>query len=151
MKKILIILLGLIFLFPGVVCAHRVHISSRIKEVGIKSWYGGGDPIRGGEVKIHILKNGAEELYLEGLTNENGEYSFPHKIGVNAYRVEVESTRLPGHRTETIVNMTTMQSGKGGNGGCAELPPYQGVIAGIGYLLGLAGIAMIYLAKKQNA
>jgi len=150
MRKTLTLLLAL-FILSGMVNSHRVHISSRIGEIKIKSWFGGGEPIRDGIVQIYTIKDGVEELYTEGFTDEKGEYGFPHKIGINAYRVEVESTHLPGHRAETIVNITAIHSGEEDIGRETELPPYQGIIAGLGYLVGLAGIAMIYLARQQNA
>jgi len=150
MKKFLIALTILLIL-SGMAAAHRVHISSRIGEIRVKSWFGGGKPITDGTVRIYAIKDGIEEFYLEGVTDEKGEYGFPPKIGADAYRVEIESTDLPGHRVEEIINMTSMQSAGEGIKGETELFPYQGIIAGLGYLLGLAGIAMLYLARKKNA
>lgn len=117
----------------------------------MKSWFGGGKPIADGTVRIYAIKDGIEEFYLEGVTDEKGEYGFQPKIGTDAYRVEIESTDLPGHRVEEIINMTSMQSAGEGIRGETELSTYQGIIAGLGYLLGLAGIAMLYLARKKNA
>ena len=148
MKKILIVLVALLIL-SGIVNSHRVHISSRIGELKVKSWFGGGEPIKDGKVTVYTIKDGVEEFYIEGITDKGGEYGFPPKIGVTAYRVEVESTHLPGHRVETIVNISAIKSAGEGISGGTELPPYQGIIAGVGYLLGLAGIVMIYLARKN--
>jgi len=150
MRNILVVLIALILL-SGMVNAHRVHISTRIGEIRVKSWFGGGKPIQEGKVTVYLIKDGAEEFYLEGFTDERGEYSFQPKIGVDAYRVEVESTHMPGHRAEKIVNLTSGQSWGEGTDESTGLPPYQGILAGIGYLFGLAGIAMIYVARKKNA
>jgi len=147
MKRMCVMLLTVVILSSGMVGAHRVHGSYRISEVTVRSWFGGGKPIINGSVEVYAIRDGVEELYVEGFTDEYGEYRFTPKIGVPAYKVDVESTRLPGHRTEILVNMSAAPE-LGGE----ELPTYKGVIAGFGYLAGLCGLAMMHLArKKKNA
>ncbi len=151
MKNVLVIVILFIVFSSGMVHAHRVHVTTRVGEIKVKAWFGGGEPIRDGDVRVYVLQDGGEELYVEGTTDDEGEYSFPHKIGVTAYRVEIECTHMPGHRAETVLNMTSAQSEVMGGELCTELPPYQGVIAGVGYLIGLAGFTMIYLSRRRNA
>ncbi|MGB2728665.1 MAG: hypothetical protein WBD09_09355 [Halobacteriota archaeon] len=124
--------------------AHRVHVRSEIGEIGVKAWFGGGEPMRDADVKVYAIKGGEEELYKEGKTDENGKFGFAPKIGVEEYKVVVESPG--GHKGETVVNLT--QAASPGDG--TEMPLYTRVIAGFGYLIGLAGAAMAYMGWKQK-
>lgn len=127
-----------------IVSAHRVHVRSDIEEIGVKAWFGGGEPMRDADVKVYAIKEGEEELYKEGKTDENGKFDFAPKIGIEEYKVVVESPG--GHKGETVVNLT--QAASPGDG--TEMPLYARVIAGFGYLLGLAGAAMLYMGWKQK-
>ncbi|MBP2030590.1 nickel transport protein [Methanohalophilus levihalophilus] len=129
------------------VSAHRVYLMEQVNEVEIKAWYGGGDPIINGEITVYAIKNGDEEVYLEGVTDEEGLYHFTPKLGVSEYRVIVSQM---GHQDELNFNL------KGETGDVAsetspentELPLAANIVAGIGYIAGIAGIAMILKARK---
>ncbi len=127
-----------------IVSAHRVHVRSEIGEIGVKAWFGGGEPMRDADVKVYAIKGGEEELYKDGKTDENGKFGFAPKIGIEEYKVVVESPG--GHKGETVVNLT--QAASPGEG--TEMPLYTRVIAGFGYLLGLAGAAMAYMSWKMK-
>lgn len=127
-----------------IVSAHRVSVRWDIGEIGIKAWFGGGEPMRDADVTVYAIKEGEEKLYKEGKTDENGKFGFAHKIGVQEYKVVVEASG--GHRGETVVNLT--QAASPGEG--TELPLYTRVIAGFGYLGGLAGAAMLYMSWKMK-
>ncbi len=77
-------------------------------------------------------------------------YYFVPKIGVSEYRVVVEAT---GHRGEETVNLskgaglTEAEQAEAEKEGAL---PITGMIAGLGYLAGLAGIAMIITAWKMK-
>jgi len=128
---VLALLLILCMALMPPVSAHRVYVAEQVTDVQVKAWYGGGDPMAG-----------AEELYLKNKTDEKGIFRFEPKLGVSGYRVVVEAT---GHRAEQTFNLM------GGSGQeAAELPLFARVLAGFGYLAGLAGIAMIITARKMK-
>ena len=152
---ILIILIALL-ISCSIVSAHRVHISTRIGEISVKSWYGGGAPLKDANVTVYLQKgtgggDGTEELYATGVTDENGEFGFPPKIGTDEYRIVVESTHLPGHGVETTINMDDFQSGEA-QGDCQNTggSEYGGIIAGFGYLAGLVGVSLMYASRKKQ-
>ncbi len=142
----IIIIAALLVLSCGLASAHRIHVSTQIGEISVKSWIGGGSPVKEGDVKVYMITEGVEELYLEGTTDLNGEFGFPPKIGVKEYRIVVEPTDLPGHKAETILNMTQLQSCESGEG----MPTYLGVISGLGYLAGLAGLSSMWIYRKKQ-
>ncbi|HIE31292.1 MAG TPA: hypothetical protein EYP67_02780 [Methanosarcinales archaeon] len=128
--------------------AHRVIVQGRVSEIQIKAYFGGGDatPMADADVEIYAIRDGQEELYLTGKADEDGMYYFPPLIGVSEYRAVVEES---GHKGEEMVNLT-------GGAGLAEAEqeeeglPLTETIAGLGYLAGLAGIAMILAARKMR-
>jgi len=149
--RILLVLALLLILCTALVplaSAHRVIVQGQVSEIQIKAYYGGGsaDPMTDADVEIYAIKDGQEELYLTGKTNDAGMYYFAPKIGVSEYRVVVEAT---GHRGEETVNLS-------GGAGLTEAEqaeaglPVTGIISGFGYLAGLAGIAMIITARKMK-
>jgi len=130
--------------------AHRVIVRGAVHEIEIRAYYGGGsaDPMAYADVEVYAVRDGQEELYKTGETDENGMFYFPPEIGVSEYRAVVEAT---GHRGEEWVNLTE-------GAGITEAEqeeadeeaglPLSQMIAGFGYLAGLAGIAMILTARK---
>ena len=127
--------------------AHRVIVQGQVSEIQIKAYYGGGaaTPMADGDVEIYAIKDGQEELYLTGKTDDAGMFYFAPKIGVSEYRVAVEAT---GHKGEETVNLA---EGAGITEAEKEAGlPVTGIITGFGYLAGLAGIAMIITARKMK-
>ena len=139
------LLLVLSCLSISVVSAHRMHVVHKISEIEIEAYFGGGSPCRDAEVMIY--DNGGN-LYMNGVTDEEGKFGFLPKIGMDEYRVVVNATHMPGHRGETTINLGQDVAEAGGTG--AELPLYSRIIAGFGYLIGIAGAAMAYMGWKQK-
>ena len=125
------------------VSAHRLHIHHEIGAIEIKTYYGGGNPCRDANVAVYDKEG---NLYLEGNTDEDGKFSFPPKIGMKEYTVVVDAVHMPGHKAETVINLS--QEAASASAGEMELPLYTRVIAGFGYLIGLAGAAMLYMGWK---
>ncbi len=143
MRRLIIAAL-LLLLVSGVACAHRVHIQPEVGRIDIKVYFGGGDPAQNFDVKVYRNVSGVESLYAEGKTNETGWFSFEPTPG-GTWRVVAEG--LGGHRAETVIDGTVM----GGAGSITgEVPLYLRVIAGIGYLVGLAGAATGYMGWKAR-
>ena len=146
----------LLILCMALICppasAHRVIVQGQVSEIQIKAYYGGGsaDPMVDADVVVYAIKGDGEELYETGKTDDAGMYYFVPKIGVSEYRVVVEAT---GHRGEETVNLskgaglTEAEQAEAEKEGAL---PITGMIAGLGYLAGLAGIAMIITAWKMK-
>lgn len=129
----------------SVTTAHRLHVVPALSELEIEAYFGGGSPVQDAEVTVYD-KGG--NLYLEGMTDEEGKFHFPPKIGMLEYKVVVNATHMPGHKGETTINLSQVGAEAGGTS--AELPLYSRIIAGFGYLIGIGGVAMAYMGWKQK-
>jgi len=143
---LLLVLLLLVLSSAGGVSGHRLHIHHQVGAIDIKAYYGGGTPCRDANVTIYDDQG---NLYLVGVTDESGEFSFPPKIGLDEYTVIVESTHMVGHRGETTINMSSSSGGASGSSG-EEMPLYMRIVAGLGYLLALGGAAAAYSGWKMK-
>ena len=126
--------------------AHRVVVVGQVHEMQVMAYYGGGAPMVDADVEIYAIKNGQEDLYLTGKTDLEGLFYFKPKIGVSEYRAVVEAT---GHKGEEFVNLTAGAGVSGAEQEGIGLPLMQ-MFAGFGYLLGIAGIAMLLKARKME-
>ena len=130
------------------VSAHRLLIDHEIGEIGIKAYFEGGSPCRDANVKVY---DNESNLYIEGVTDDKGTFGFPPKAGMEEYLVTVDAVHMPGHKAKTVINLGQVAAGAGADAGSAggtEMPLYMRIIAGLGYLLGLAGAAMGYMGWK---
>lgn len=145
MACVFAVLVVLSCLSISVASAHRMHVVHTLSELEIEAYFGGGAPVQDAEVTVYD-KGG--NLYLEGTTDEEGKFLFPPKIGMDEYKVVVNATHMPGHKGETTINLGQDVAEAGGTG--AEMPLYSNIIAGFGYLIGIAGVAMAYMCWKQK-
>lgn len=127
----------------GTVSAHRIYVDVTSQDVEIEAYYGDGTPVRNADVTVY-LPNG--DVYVTNKTDDDGRFTFEVKsVDAEYLVIEVEQT---GHKAEVILGTGVGSSGD-------EVPPYQAAIAGLGYLLGLAGIATLYatwrMRKKEGA
>jgi len=134
----------ILILVAGSAGAHRLYIDYRIGKIEIESFYGGGSPCQDAIVKVY---NNKEELLQEGKTDKEGKYSFSPVIGVNEYKIIVEPTHMPGHRAERIVNLKAIDVSKVK---AEELPLFSKVLAGFGWLAGIAGASMAYIGWREK-
>ena len=147
MFTIFVVLLVLSCLSISAVSAHRLHIHHEIGAIEIKTYYGGGNPCRDANVAVYDKEG---NLYLEGNTDEDGKFSFPPKIGMKEYTVVVDAVHMPGHKAETVINLSQEAASAGAGGMGTEMPLYTRAIAGFGYLIGLAGAALAYMGWKMK-
>ncbi|RJS84908.1 carboxypeptidase regulatory-like domain-containing protein [Methanophagales archaeon] len=150
MKRKFVAILALLLVLSCVsiseVSAHRLLIDHEIGEIGIKAYFEGGSPCQDANVRVYDNEG---NLYLEGVTDDEGKFSFPPKIGMEEYTVAVDAVHMPGHKAETVINLSQAAAGAGaGSAGGTEMPLYTRVIAGFGYLIGLAGAAMVYMSWR---
>lgn len=131
------------------VSAHRVYLQEQVTEIEMRAWYGGGDPMANAEIMVYSIKNEQEELYLEGTTDEEGYYYFSPKLGVSEYKVVVSQM---GHQEELAFNLKGETGDTSSETGSetAELPLAANIIAGLGYIAGITGVAMILKARKMQ-
>ena len=141
--SLLVLVLILCTVLIPAVSAHRVHVRELISKVEIKAWYGGGGPMANADVEIYSIRDGQEDLYLEGKTDEKGLYYFTPELGTTSYRVVVE---LTGHKGELEFDLTA-----GSQPEDAELPLYLSILVGFGFLAGIGGITAYLSARKMKA
>jgi nickel transport protein len=128
------------------VSAHRLIIDHGIGEIEINAHFEGAGPCQDANVKVY---DDESNLYMEGVTDDKGSFGFPPKIGIDEYTVAVDAVHMPGHKAKTVINLSQTAVGTGaGSAGGTEMPLYTRIIAGLGYLIGLAGAAMAYVGWK---
>ena len=143
MKKMMIIAAVALFsalFFSGLfsiaeATPHRMYIDYEVKKIDIRVYYGGGTPAREADVKVYEPDG---SLYLEGETDDEGRFSFEPAAMEGDWKIVAEHS---GHRAE--VDLT------GGSGG-TEMPLYTRIIAGFGYLIGVAGLAIGYMGWRAR-
>jgi len=117
---------------------HRVHLDVISQTVEVEAYYGDGKPVRNGTITVY-RENG--EIFLKGTTDDDGRFSFKvDEEMAGVLTIEIEQT---GHRAEVEIGSYVHRDGD-------DFPmPYR-VIAGFGYLLGLAGLASLYAGWKMK-
>ncbi|WP_129598083.1 peptidase associated/transthyretin-like domain-containing protein [Methanohalophilus profundi] len=147
--NMLMLALILAMLATPAVSAHRVYLMHQVNEVEVKAWYGGGDPIANAEITIYAIKDGEEEIYIEDVTDEDGMYYFSPKLGVDEYRIIVSQM---GHQDEIEINLKGEGESAVENNSTddTEPPLTANIVAGIGYILGFAGIGLYARARKMQ-
>lgn len=146
---ILVSVLGL----SGIVSAHRMQVDAEVKtyevmEVEIEAYYGDGKAVKAGDVTV-LRASG--DTFVTGKTNDEGKFSFQinSTVGNETLTIEVKQT---GHKAIYEIEV----SGKmdkiilKGSGEEGSMPTYQGIVAGFGYLLGLAGLVSLFIAWRLN-
>lgn len=137
-KRWLVMLVLALLLFAGTSTAHRMMMGYRVNELQINAMYDDGTPAQG--VKIEVYEDG--EPYAEGSTDSKGRYIFrPDEARVEDLTFVSTSA---GHRAEISLNLEEEREGAG------DMPVPMKVAAGFGYLIGLAGISMIYVSRKKR-
>ena len=144
-KKILkIICLTLLLLTTASVSvsAHRIYLDVVQQTITVEAYFGDGKAAKNAEITVYTSDGG---IYLTGTTDEDGRFSFDITEDVDSENMTVEVEQV-GHKDSVTIGS--------GSAACAAddaFLPFQ-VIAGLGYLLGLAGIASLYSSwKTKNA
>jgi nickel transport protein len=134
----LMVLALTLLLSVGTGSAHRMLIGYQIKDLQLNAIYDDGTPAAG--VDMEVYKDG--ELYAEGITDSSGTFLFKPKMGDRIEDLTVVASSV-GHRAEL-----SLDPGDEGDSPSGELPLTVKVAAGLGYLVGLAGLSMIYVSRK---
>jgi len=117
---------------------HRIHLDVISQTVEVEAYYGDGKPIRNGTITVY-RENG--DILLRGTTDNDGKFSFRVDEEVSGtLTIEIEQT---GHRAEVEIGSHVQRDGN-------DFPMVYRMIAGFGYLVGLAGISSLYTVWKMK-
>ncbi len=116
---------------------HNILINYQVGRVDMVVYFSGGTPAQNAHVTVYKPDG---TIYLEGETNDKGEFSFEPTVMQGEWKVVAEHS---GHRAEVSI-------GEESEGGTSEMPLYITVTAGLGYLIGLGGAAIGYMGWKAR-
>jgi len=116
--------------------AHRMMLGYNVKEVQVTALYDDGTPAQG--VEIDVMSSG--KSIAQGVTDEHGVYTFRPESSTGELEFISSSA---GHRAELSLDLVEKKQQD-------EITLPLRVAAGLGYLLGVAGLAMIYLSRKSS-
>ena len=117
--------------------AHNIIINYQVGRIDMVVYFSGATPAQNAHVTVYEPDG---TIYLEGETNEKGEFSYEPTVMQGEWKIVAEHS---GHRAEIIV-------GEEIQGGTSEMPLYITVTAGLGYLIGLGGAAAAYMGWKSR-
>jgi nickel transport protein len=115
---------------------HRMMMGYKVNELQVTTLYDDGTPAQG--VEIEALCDA--KPIANGLTDEKGAFTF--KPGENIGELTFVGSSA-GHRAELSLNLAQRRQADE-----TSLP--MRALAGLGYLLGIAGLAMIYISWKDR-
>lgn len=127
---------AMLLLSAGTADAHRMLLGYKVNELQLKAMYDDGTPAQGAEVVVH--KDG--QMIYNGTTNDEGELLFHPEDDLGTLTF---ISSAAGHRAQLSLNIEQEKTD-------AEMPLAARVAAGLGYLLGVAGISMIYVTRKKG-
>ncbi|WNY28240.1 hypothetical protein MmiEs2_04240 [Methanimicrococcus stummii] len=142
-------------LFIAPAAAHGVYMSwtQTGDQVQIHAYYQGNDPMANCDLTVETLDaSGKATAYITGKTDANGDYTFDLKSGVSSYRVKVVEGE---HAVSKKIDVNSGSSGSGTGGGSSggifgtEGPSLFTIGAGLGWIVGIAGIIMYLQARKE--
>ena len=128
--------------------AHKVNIFAYVEgdTVYTESYFPDGKKVKGGIIEVY--DNNGEKL-LEGVTDNEGKFNFKPtkkddlKIVVNASLGHRNSYILSQHEFSAPVIRKHTRLKK-------DRISYKDVIAGIGYIFGITGVAFYFLNKRKK-
>lgn len=131
--------------------AHGAYVKAvSDEEIKVYAWYQGGMPISNAECEVYIKeKDGkeTEELYVNGKTDSEGYFSFKKADNVTKYLVKVKDGE---HLAQKVIDADAAESNTHGTA-VEQKPDFITIFAGLGWILGLTGIALyIFTYKKMK-
>jgi nickel transport protein len=134
-----LLLVGL-FTPPTPAMAHHMYLTYKTKEIEVLVEFEGGSVAQEARVIVYS-PDGA--VYVEGVTDENGKFSFEPGEMEGRWKIVSEHT---GHKKTVLLEGSEIVE----SGGGPELPVYTRIAAGFGYLVGIAGIALLIMSRKKS-
>ncbi|MDQ1312130.1 MAG: nickel transport protein [Euryarchaeota archaeon] len=136
-RSFYVIVMALLLFLAGTADAHRMLLGYKVNELQLKAMYDDGTPAQ--SVVIEVLKDGLS--ILNGTTDDKGEFLFCPQGDISDLTFISSSV---GHRAELSLNLRQENAD-------SQMPLAGRVAAGIGYLLGIAGISMIYVVRRKRS
>jgi nickel transport protein len=120
----------------GVSDGHRMMMGYQVNELQVTALYDDGTPAQGANIEVQS----EGKSIAQGVTDEMGTYTIRPDNGGREITIVSYSA---GHRADLTLNLAQKRQEE-------EVSLPLRVAAGLGYLLGIAGIAMIYLSRKRK-
>lgn len=133
------VLLAGLFALPAPTMAHNMYLTYKTKEIEVLVEFEGGGVAQEARVTVYSPDG---VVYAEGVTDENGTFTFEPGDMEGTWKIVAEHS---GHKKTVLMEGTEAQSGGG-----LEMPLYTRIIAGFGYLAGIAGIAILIMNRKAK-
>ncbi len=132
--RLALVLLLLLAVHP---CSgHRMMMGYQVNEVQVTALYDDGTPAQGAEIEV---KSGGETIE-KGITNDRGAYVFRPGRRMEDLTFVSYST---GHRAELSLDLEQKEAQE-------HISRPLRAASGLGYLLGVAGSAMIFISRKKK-
>lgn len=132
--RLAMVLLLLLTVHPS--SGHRMMMGYQVNEIQVTALYDDGTPAQG--VDIEVQSNG--QIIERGVTDDRGAYVVRPGKGTGDLKFVSYST---GHRAELDLDLEQKEAEE-------QVSRPIRVAAGLGYLLGAAGLAMIFITRKKR-
>jgi len=140
-------LLAILVSLPSEALSHRVNIFAWLEgdTVVTACDFGKNSPVKNGKITVYDLSGGSE--LLQGATDAEGRFRFPVPAAADGLRIRVNAGE--GHQNEWRMEADEMSGTK------PARPPETGpaardIVGGIGWLVGLAGIALHIRDRRRR-
>ena len=134
--KALLALFLLLLLTVNPTSGHRMMMGYQVNEIQVTALYDDGTPAQG--VEIEVQSEG--ETIEKGVTNDKGTYVVRPDEGTGDLTFVSYST---GHRADLKLDLSQKEAQE-------QVSRPIRAAAGLGYLLGAAGLAMIFISRKKR-
>ncbi len=141
--NLLIVLCAVVAILVVPASSHAVHLDIT-QSIEVNGYFDRNNPMSGGSLEIYLIdENGNEELHIQDDLDENGLYHFSPVHGYEEYRIKIFDDW--GHQDEAIINIGSGSSQLYSSSGDSMATK---IVAGLGYMLGLAGLGMLLSARR---
>lgn len=134
--KALLALVFLLLLTIHPTSGHRMMMGYQVNEIQVTALYDDGTPAQG--VEIEVQSEG--ETIEKGVTDDRGAYIVRPGKGTGDLTFVSYST---GHRADLKLDLSQKDAQE-------QVSRPIRMAAGLGYLLGAAGLAMIFISRKKR-
>ncbi|MDV0445600.1 hypothetical protein MmiAt1_11860 [Methanimicrococcus sp. At1] len=152
--KYLVASLLILSLLIAPAAAHGVYMSWTPigNQVQIHAYYQGNDPMANCDITVETIDSaGNAAAYITDKTDANGNYTFDVKSGITSYRIKVvEGEHAISKKIDVASGSGGVESEVGWWGKLmgTEGPSLFTIGAGLGWIVGIAGIIMYLQARK---
>jgi len=145
------VLLFLLCLLPGVAGAHGVHLAATARGGAVlgTARFADGTPMSESVVELRAKDRDAESpAFIKTRTLGDGRFAFPAPLQGGEFTLIVDDGI--GHRGEVTLRLTAASAGSPTGTVQTPPPPWGEWASGLGYLLGIFGLASWWLAARER-